>query len=202
MMELYSADASPYARKVRICIHELGLVDQVREIGAAGTPMAPGTMPVSQNPLGKIPCLTRTDGVALYDSRVITQYLNNRAGGNLYPDAPRLWETLTLEATADGIMDAALLMVYERRVRDETIVFEDWIEGQWTKVVRSLGAIEARWMSHLAGPMDAAHIGLAAALGYLDFRLDDRNWRASHANLANWFSDFSERTSFKDTSPA
>lgn len=200
-MELYYSPASPYARKVRMCVLELGLEAQVELLPAVGTPMEPGTMPVSQNPLGKIPCLTRPEGPALYDSRVIVRYLNDRASGTLYPAAPRLWETLTLEATAEGILDAALQMVYERRMRDEKIVSEDWIEAQWGKVDRSLGAIEARWMSHLSGPMDMAHIGLGAALGYLDFRLDARNWRASNPNLAKWFKGFSERASFQETMP-
>jgi glutathione S-transferase len=200
-MELFFSSASPYARKIRMFVLELGLTDEIREVAVAGTPMAIGTMPVTQNPLGKLPCLTREDGPAVYDSRVISQYLNSYAGGRLYPASPRLWETLTLEATAEGILDAALAMVYERRMRDEAIVFEAWIEGQWAKIERSLDAIESRWMSHLAGPLDAAHIGLAAALGYLDFRLDDRSWRASRANLADWFKEFGGRESFKETMP-
>ena len=201
-MELYFSPASPYARKVRMCILELGLADQVTETAAVGTPLSPGSLPISQNPLGKIPCLTRTDGPAIYDSRVIQRYLNDRANGSLYPEAPRLWETLTLEATAESILDAAIQMVYERRMRDEKIVSEDWIEAQWTKIDRTLEAIEARWMSHLAGPLDMGQIGMAAALGYLDFRLDARGWRNKTPNLAKWFDAYAKRASFQETMPA
>ena len=90
-----------------------------RDGARGGTPVAPGTMPVTRNPLGKIPVLEREDGPALYDSRVICRYLDDLAGGGLYPEKPRLWETLTLEATGDGMMEAAVLMVYEERTRPE-----------------------------------------------------------------------------------
>ncbi len=102
-MKLYSAETSPYARKVRILLHETGQFGDVEIVPAYGTPLDPQTMPLAQNPLGKLPALERADGPAIYDSRVICRYLDARAGGKLYPEGNRLWETLTLEATADGI---------------------------------------------------------------------------------------------------
>ena len=131
MMKLYSAAASPFARKVRVCLLELGIADQVEMLDAAATPVAPDDMLIMQNPLGKIPCLVREDGTALYDSRVITRYLNDLEGGDLYPSGPGLWGALTLEATADGMMEAAVLMVYEKRFRPVEMVYDIWLEAQW-----------------------------------------------------------------------
>ena len=158
-------------------------------------------MPLAQNPLGKIPALERPDGPAIYDSRVICRYLDERAGGKMYPEGRRLWDTLTLEATADGILDAAILMVYEVRVRPEDKRFEAWTEGQWGKVARSLDALNDRWMAHLSGPVDAGQIAVGCALGYIDFRHGDRNWRRGREALTTWYEGFAERPSMKATQP-
>lgn len=200
-MKLYYSPTSPYVRKVMVLLHETGILDQVTLIPAAGTPVDPGSMPVDENPLGKVPALLRPDGNALYDSRVICQYLNALAGADLYPAAPRLWDTLTLEATADGILDAALLMIYEQRIRPEDRRYDPWVEGQWLKIARALDAVESRWMDHLKGPQDMAHIALACALGYVDFRLDARGWRDGHPRLAAWAATFAERPSMAATRP-
>ena len=165
-MKLHWAPASPFARKCLVCAKETGV--ELELVTRGGTPLMTDNMPLEQNPLGKIPALERADGPALYDSRVITQYINAQGGGSLYP-AARLWEVLTLEATADGIMEAAVLMIYEGRVRPEELRFPDWVEAQWSKIERSLDAIEARWLSHLSGPLDAAQIAVGSALAYLDF---------------------------------
>lgn len=199
-MKLYHSPTSPYVRKVMVLLHETGLIHQVETVPAAGTPVAPGTMPLARNPLGKIPTLERPEGPALYDSRVICRYLGEMAGGGLYPPA-RIWETLTLEATADGILEAALLMIYEDRLRAEATRSPEWIEAQWAKIARALDAVEARWMAHLAGPLDAGQIAMACALGYLDFRLDARGWRDGHPALAAWEARFAERPSMKETVP-
>lgn len=200
-MQLYYADASPYARKVRACAVALGLVDRIEVVNVAGTPVNIGTLPIDINPLGKIPCLVSDSGDAIYDSRVITSYLNSVADGSLYPEGKHKWQMLTLEATGDGIMDAALAMVYEKRVRPAEIVFDDWIEGQWSKIARTIDDIEKRWMNDLSAPITAAHIAVGCALGYLDFRLDDRNWRDGHDALAAWFAGFSKTDAMALTAP-
>ncbi len=200
-MKLYHSPTSPYVRKVMVLLHETGLLPQVTLIPASGTPVDPGSMPVEENPLGKVPALLRPDGNALYDSRVICQYLNAQAEADLYPPAPRLWDTLTVEATADGILDAALLMVYEQRIRPEDRRHDPWVEGQWLKIARALDAVESRWMDHLAGPLDMAQIALACALGYVDFRLDARRWRNGHPHLAAWAAAFATRPSMIATQP-
>lgn len=200
-MRLYHSPTSPFVRKVMVLLHETGTTDSVALIAAAGTPIDPGSMPLALNPLGKIPALERADGPAIYDSRVICQYLDVQAGGKLYPAAPRLWDTLTLEATADGILDAAILMIYETRVRPADKRYEPWSEGQWAKIARALDALETRWINHLNGPLDMGQIAIGCALGYLDFRHGDRNWRTGHPALAAWEAGFAKRASMQATQP-
>ncbi|QYK42330.1 MAG: glutathione S-transferase [Paracoccaceae bacterium] len=201
-MKLYHSATSPYVRKVMVLLHEAGRTGEVALIPAAGTPMEPGTMPVAHNPLGKIPCLERADGPAIYDSRVICRYLDATFGSGFYPAGSRLWDTLTIEATADGILDAALLMVYESRVRPEAARFEPWVEGQWGKIARALDTLESRWMSHLFGPLDMGQVAVGCALGYLDFRHGARDWRAGRPALAAWEMRIAARDSMKATVPA
>ena len=201
MMRLYDNPASPFCRKVKVVLYETGQLDEVELAFAVGHPLAPEQMPLTENPLGKIPALVRGDGPAIYDSRVICRFLDSRAGGGLYPGT-RLWEILTLEATADGIMDAAVLMVYERRSRPEEYYYQPWVDAQWEKIKRTLGALEARWMSHLAGPLDMGQIAVGCALGYLDFRHGDHDWRHGHAALAEWYAEFALRESMEATVPS
>ncbi|MEL6519570.1 MAG: glutathione S-transferase [Pseudomonadota bacterium] len=200
-MQFFYAAASPFVRKVWVVLHETGQLDQVEMVLSTGHPLDSSAMPVAHNPLGKIPVLSRSDGPALYDSRVICQFLNDRAGGSLYPEA-RKWEAMSLEATADGIMDAAVLMVYEGRCRPEDMVYAPWVEAQWEKVTRALESVNSRWMSHLAGPMDIGHIAVGCALGYLDFRHADRDWRKGLSALADWEKAFAERESMLATRPS
>lgn len=200
-LKLYNAPPSPFGRKARVCLAETGLSGEVELEAAIGTPLDASGMPTDHNPLGKIPCLVLDDGRALYDSRVITRYLNALAGGALYPEGDGLWATLTLEATADGLLDAAVLMVYERRCRPEEIVSDTWLDGQWAKISRALDAIENEWMDHLETKIDMGSIAVGVALGYLDFRHPDRNWRQGRKRLAEWEADFAKRPSMATTVP-
>jgi glutathione S-transferase len=200
-MKLYHSPTSPFVRKVTVLLHEAGATDQVPLIPVAGTPLDTGTLPVDRNPLGKIPALERDDGPTLYDSRVICRYLDDRLGAGLYPAPPRLWDTLVLEATADGMTDAAVLMRYEMHVRPAASRSPEWVEGQWAKVDRALTALEDRWASHLAGPPDIGQIAVGCALGYLDFRHAERDWRAWRPGLSAWFDRFGARPSMLATAP-
>lgn len=200
-MQLFHSPTTPFGRKVMVALLETGLHQSVTVVPAMGTPVDPGTMPLDRNPLGKIPALVTDEGEAIYDSRVICRYVDHLSGGRLYPAAPRLWQTLTLEATADGILDAAILVVYESRIRPEEKRFADWTEAQWGKVARALDSVEDRWMAYLAGPLDMGQIALACALGYLDFRHGARNWRAGRPELAAWEAEFARRDSMMATIP-
>lgn len=200
-MRLFYSPTSPYARKIVILLAEARQSDAVELVLASGTPIDTGTAPLAQNPLGKIPVLEREGGPALYDSRVITRYLDDHFQAGLYPQGERLWETLTLEATADGMLDAAILMVYETRVRPEDKRFEAWTEGQWGKIERALDALESRWISHLYGPLDMGQIAIGCALGYIDFRHGARDWRSERPLLAAWEAVFAARDSMKASAP-
>lgn len=201
-MKLFHSPASPFVRKVMVLLHEAKATDRVTLIPASGNPLDPGTMPVDRNPLGKIPALERGDGPTLYDSRVITRYLDDTLRSGLYPAAPQLWDTLVLEATADGIAEAAVLTRYELHVRPETARSPDWAEAQWQKIDRALTAVEERWMSHLSGPIDMGQIAIGCALGYLDLRFAERDWRKTRPALAAWYTSFSARPAMQATAPA
>ncbi|MBO9476350.1 glutathione S-transferase family protein [Shimia sp. R11_0] len=200
-MKLIHSPSSPFVRKVSVTLAETGQSADVTLEGVKTTALSTADAAAAANPLGKIPALVRPDGPALYDSRVICRYLVARAKSDLYPEE-RLWDVLTLEATADGMLEAAVLMVYEKRLRPENMVFEDWIEAQWGKVAGALDALNERWMSHLFGPLDMGQIAVGCALGYLDFRHGDRNWRQGRDGLAGWYAEFAKRDSMLATVPS
>lgn len=200
-MQLLSSPASPFVRKVRVQLLESGLSDRVEEVVVTTSPYDTPADLAAANPVGKIPTLTRPDGPALFDSRVICRYLDQlNEGASLYPQA-RLWEVLTLEALCDGIMDASVSMTYEARFRPESQQSEEWTNAQWSRIERSLSALETRWMPLLSGPLHMGQIAAGCALGYLDLRHDARNWRAAHPALAEWFATFNARDSMTETAP-
>ena len=198
-MELLGSPASPFVRKVCVMIAEAGIVD-VPLVQVAASPLGGEDRLNTANPLGKIPALTRPDAPTLYDSRVITRYLDAQYSAGFYPEA-RLWDVLTIEATADGIMDAAVNLTYEKRFRAPEIQFAQWMDGQWTKIARALDALEGLWLSHLNGPLDMGQIAVGSALGYLDFRHDDRGWRNGRDGLAAWYAAFANRPTMQATQP-
>lgn len=188
-MQLFHAGPSPYVRKVMALLELAGRTGDVALIDGATAPTAPNPAVIAANPLGKIPCLVRPEGPALYDSRVITRYLDSRYGTGLYPQGEGLWSALALEAHADGMLDAALLCVYEVRMRPEGMRSEDWVAGQRGKITRGLDALEARWLPHLAGRLDIGCLGVGCMLGYLDFRREMGGWgewRENRPGLASW----------------
>jgi glutathione S-transferase len=190
MLVLRSSPASPFGRKVKIAASLLGLKDRI-EIVEADT-MNPQDTLRQQNPLGKIPALVLENGEVLYDSRVIVEYLDHLAGGGkIYPTGIDRYVALRQQALADGIMDAALLQVYEGRWRAEDRREPKWVEHQIAKVERALDYAEA----HLSSPASDLHIGhiaLACALGYLDLRMGGQ-WRSGYPGLVGWLDDFAAR---------
>jgi glutathione S-transferase len=200
MLTLRSASASPFARKVRIAAALTGL-DREIEIENADT-ADPADSVRRQNPLGKIPVLIIEDGTALYDSRVILEYIDARAGGGrLIPrDLAARIEALRLQALADGLMDAGIMQIYEQRWRSEDRREPRWVAHQIGKVERALASLEAS-----PPPLKPIHVGtiaLACALGYLDFRFDGR-WRAAHPRLAEWLERFAaDVPAFASTAPS
>jgi glutathione S-transferase len=198
-MLLRSAPASPFARKVRMAVLHLGLTDKV-EIVPADT-SNPDDVLRQDNPLGKLPVLIMEDGKAIYDSPVILEYLDHRAGGGIIiPDGwPARLDVLTLHALCDGIMDASLLIVYEARHRPPAINHQPWIDYQREKVVRGLRAL-------VKSPPDPAlfnigTVAAACALGYLDLRKQVA-WRSDFPALVPWLDGFrAKHPEFDATSP-
>ncbi len=199
-MKLMMAGPSPFVRKVLVVLHETEQIDDAELVNVVAAPGGTDAALAAANPIGKIPALVRDEGATLYDSRVITRFLDDRADAGLYGKGNN-WEILTLEATGDGIMDAAVSMIYERRFREEAIQSEKWVEAQWEKVTRGLSALNTRWMGHLNGPIDIGQVSVGCALGYLDFRHGDRDWRKGHDALAAWYEKFSARPSMQETVP-
>ncbi|GGH39145.1 Glutathione S-transferase [Cribrihabitans marinus] len=200
-MRLYFSPTSPYVRKVMIVLHETGQLGEVELVTASGTPLAPAEALLGKNPLTKVPALERDDGPTLFDSRVICAYLDARAGGGLYGSGDGRWDSLTLEALADGVLDAALLMTYEGRLRPEDKRWDSWTEAQWDKIGRACAALESRWLSHLSGRLDIGQIAVACALSYVDFRHAARDWRSAAPGLDAWHREFESRAAMIATRP-
>jgi glutathione S-transferase len=197
-MELLISPASPFVRKCRVLLREAALLDTVSEVPVTTSPLQSDPAVLAANPTGKIPALIRSDGPAIYDSRVITRFLDDHAKAGLYPES-RLWEVLTLEATADAIMDAGVLITYEGRFRAPDMQSAEWMDAQWGKISRAVSTINDRWMSHLSGPLNMAQIATGCALSYLDLRHDDRNWRQGNGALTAWHATFCDRPAMLST---
>lgn len=187
---LRSTLTSPFGRKVRMAAAVLKVTDRLTLV-PADTLDDKDTLR-QQNPLGKMPCLLLSDGTAIYDSRVIIEFLQELAGTEALIPArgePR-YRALTKGALADGIADAALLMVYESRFREPGTYSERWLAHQRGKVERGLAAFEAEPPAE--GVTDIVAIGLSCALGYLDWR-KPVDWRGRHPRLTKWLEDFAAR---------
>lgn len=200
MMKLLSAPPSPFGRKVKIVAKMKGVMGRIT-VETVDT-MPTGDTPLNrENPLGKIPVLILDDGTQIYDSAVICEYLDSlKAAPPLFPTGPQRFQTLTLGALADGIAEAALAMVYEKRFRPEDKWVASWIDRQQGKIDRALAHLEASPPTWATTP-DYGHITLACALGYLDFRHDGR-WRENHPRLVGWLSRFAiDVPAFAETRP-
>jgi glutathione S-transferase len=191
MMILRSSPASPFGRKVRIALSLLGFDGEVTITPADPTDRADSVR--VQNPLGKIPVLIAEDDTAYYDSRVILDYLDDRAGGGrIVPrDSGQRLAALRLQALCDGILDASILTVYESRWRKPETHDQKWLDHQAGKVKRGLGVLEAA-PPELSGTPSVGTIALACALGYRDLRFGG-NWRADHPRLVAWLDNFAAR---------
>ncbi|MEO9823764.1 MAG: glutathione S-transferase family protein [Paracoccaceae bacterium] len=198
-MKLFDSAASPYVRKINVLLHELGASSAVVREPVATTAFNSSETLIAANPLGKIPALEIDDGRVLYDSRVISMYLNEHFGGAFYPEDN--WQTKHLEAAGDGIMDCTVSMAYEVRLRPVDEQSAQWIEAQWTKAARAIRALNTTFIDQLSGPLTMGHISVACALAYIDFRHDARQWRSDNDALAAWFTEMNARSSMEATAP-
>ncbi|HRD76862.1 MAG TPA: glutathione S-transferase [Hyphomicrobiaceae bacterium] len=199
-MKLLSSPLSPYGRKVKMTALMKGVMGDI-ELVPADTNKGDNTLN-AQNPLGKIPCLIPAGGSAIYDSHVICEYLDSlKPAPALFPKSgTERWKTLTMGALGDGILDAALLLVYEKRFRPETMLVQAWVDRQQAKIDRALGQLEKAPPAYGNSP-DYGHVTIAAALGYLDFRHEGK-WRKSHPKLVAWLDGFAKVVpAFGETKP-
>ena len=201
-LKLFYSDRSPYVRKVMVTLHEVNLFENVEIVGVRTNPLGVVEDLVDVSPLGKIPTLVLPDGTTIFDSRVICSYLNSIGKSDLYLAKENLkWSIKTAEANFDGILDAALLMVYEHRYRQDIYQNAEWLENLWKKIERTLDFYNNSSSKILSGSLNMGQISLGCALGYLDYRHNNRNWRAKNQNLRDWFAEFSERLSMRNTIP-
>lgn len=198
-MKLRHSPTSPFVRKVVWCAHELGLMDRIEVIPTDA--WSRGTDLVAQNPLSKVPTLLLDDGEVLYDSPVICAYLDVLGGNKLIPAVgDDHWRVRRLEALADGIMDAAVLVFVELNRRPEAQRWAAWIEDQRAAIRRSVDQLE-EGVAELDGNIGLGQIAVATALAYLDLRGAIGEWRAEHPRLAEWFSQISARDGFAASAP-
>jgi glutathione S-transferase len=201
MMKLLSNSLSPYGRKVKIAIAMKGLGDGI-EVVHIDTNIPDNPLIHRSNPLAKIPALVVDGNTAIFDSHVICEYLDSLTPTPvLFPKAGvERTRTLTLGALCDGILDAALLLVYEKRFRPEEKWHQPWTERQQSKIDRAVDHLEKAPPARGGSP-DYGHITLACALGYLDFRHEGK-WRAAHPKLVAWLDEFANAVpAFEATRP-
>jgi glutathione S-transferase len=199
MLTLRSSPASPFGRKVKIAAALCGLSQRIEVKGTDTTDPVDSIR--EENPLGKIPVLILEDGTRLYDSRVIVEWMDAEAGeGVIIPRGAARFPALTLQALADGICDASILIIYEGRYRPPEKHHQPWIDHQNNKVERALKVLESAPPA-IDGTPHIGHVALAVALGYRDFRFKG-SWRAAHPRLVAWLEQFARMVPiFGETKP-
>jgi glutathione S-transferase len=199
-MKLLATNTSPYSRKVLMLAHERGLMEMLAFVP---TELASESL-AHENPLNKVPALVLDDGTSLFDSPVICEYLDSGGEGpRLFPPVgPARWQALREQALADGICDAAVLRMQEGR-RPAEMRWDQWVARQIRKIEQGLDEFE-RLRQINPAPGAALTIGdlaLLSALGYLDLRFPEDDWRSKRPRLSAWFDRFSDRDSFRATRP-
>ncbi len=197
-MKLFYSPASPFVRKVMATAIAAGVVDRIEK-----SPSNPWDSPpdlLAQNPLAKLPCLVTDDGLALFDSPVICDYLASLGGNAAFLpwSGPARWKVLKQQATADGIMDAAIIRRNEAARPEEEARAKN-IQRQRMIMSNGLAALDAE---PPGDQVDLGTISIACCLGYLDFRFAEEPWRSAHPALDRWFASFSKRPEIAETAPA
>ena len=198
-MKLFCSKTSPYARKVRVAIEELELSDLVDEV--ITDPFEPTPEFLIANPLSKLPALVNERGDAMPDSQLILEYLTSRYPGLApLPRGSKRWETLRRTKLADGVIDAAVASVLEKR-RPEGIHYTPWLDRQAAAISRALHALTTEVSFLSAEKPGVCEITCGVALSYLDFRLPYLHWRNHHPALVAWLEVFAQRPSMQKTAP-
>ena len=199
MMKLHWSPKSPYVRKVMICAHELNLLPKLELVRSVAAMLKPNERLMQDNPLSKIPTLVLDNGFTLFDSVVICEYLNDLAGGPLFPrEGQDKWQALRWHALGDGMLDAAILW---RNEREKDAALPALLAAFELKMQAALKQLDDEAQALAETPFSIGHITLGCALGYLDYRFDSLAWRGIAPRLAQWFEELAARPSFKSTEP-
>lgn len=197
-MRLLGSPTSPFVRKVRVLIHEAGLEGDVVFDQIAPQDRANDLR--EHNPLGKVPAFVSGEGVSLFDSSLICDWMcQELPAASRFLPRHRRWEVLTTQALADGLLEAGLLMRYER-LRPEHEQSAEWITRQFDRVHDALAGL-SRNMAWSQGEPDLGQIAVACALGWLEFRFPDVGWMTEGSDLAGWYRAFAMRQSMVSTAP-
>ncbi len=198
-MKLYCSKTSPYSRKVRVALEELGLSSITDEI--VEDPFNPTPDFIGANPLCRIPTLVTEKGEALPDSTLIMDYLQSRAHGLLpLPRGAKRWQTLRRQVIAEGIIDAAVATVFEKR-RPESIVYTQFLDRQAAVIKRCVAMLNVDADVFSRSTPGFLEITVGVALGYLDLRMPYLEWRKNHEALQAWYDIFATRPSMLKTAP-
>ena len=198
-LKLHWSPKSPYVRKVMICAHELGLVDRLELVRSVAAMLKPNPRLMHDNPLSKIPTLVLEDGFTLFDSAVISEYLNELGGGQLFPkQSADKWQALRWHAFGDGLLDALILW---RNERERDVPLQPLIDAFELKARASLKQLDDEAQALTETPFSIGHIALGCALSYLDYRFDSFGWRGIAPRLAEWYAETRVRPSFIHTEP-
>jgi glutathione S-transferase len=194
-MKLYWALMSPFVRKVMMVAHETGTASRMALVGTSVSMAEANPQVQVDNPLSKIPTLVLDDGSALYDSRTICEYLDSlHAGAKLFPEGAARWDALRRHSLGDGMMDDLVLWRQER-LKPEARQTRPWLATFADKNNACLAQLEAGADRLAAMPFDIGHIALGCALGYMDARFADLQWRNQRPRLAAWHAQFEARPS-------
>jgi len=198
-MKLHWSPKSPFVRKVMICAYELNLLDRLELVRSVAAMLKPNERLMRDNPLSKIPTLVLEDGFALFDSVVICEYLDDMAGGSLFPKSDTdKWQVLRWHAFGNGLLDALILW---RNEREREVPLQALIDAFELKARTSLTQLDDEAQALAETPLSIGHITLGCALGYLDYRFEAFDWRGQAPRLAEWHAELAKRPSYQSTEP-
>jgi glutathione S-transferase len=201
-MKLTFSPASPFARKVRIAAIELGLIDRIEFVPTSAVPGQPNDDYSRITPLKKLPVLILDNGDVILDSYVITEYLDELAGGGkLIPaSGPTRWQAKSEHSMLQGMLDSMLLCRYEAMVRPEGLRWQAWSDDHWHRAWLGMARFEQQ-SDLMTRPFDVVAIGLVCVLGYADFRFAESGWRKAYPKLDAFYQKMLERPSVRISVP-
>lgn len=196
-MKLHWSPKSPFVRKVMVCAHELGLVDQLQLVRSVAAMLKPNPQIMADNPLSKIPTMVLDDGHTLFDSVVICEYLDELGNGTLFPrSGAAKWQALRWHTLGNGLLDVLILW---RNERERMAPLAALMAAFALKTEAALALLEREASELAAAPVNIGGITIGCALGYLDYRFDALGWREQAPQLAVWFQTLRIRPSFVST---